>query len=156
MKEIESDRRRRAEEDAASLRLIQEMNNQEECQDDDRRAEEEAASLRLIRQLQYDDSQGSCVPKSRPSVIGHLANRATRNGSYFGGESSFPVLASNNVSDPTTGWTKVSKPKQVKGPAPGQEGGGRPQPETECGICFDAMSHSIRQLPSDLGRGRGL
>ena len=54
------------------------------------------------------------------------------------------------------GWTKVSKPKQVKGPALGQEGGGRPQPETECGICFDAMSHSIRQLPCVLGRGRGL
>ena len=73
--------------------------------------------MRLIRQLQYDDSQGSCVPKSRPSVIGHLANRATRNGSYFGGESSFPALASNNVSDPTMGWTKVTKPKQVRVPA---------------------------------------
>ena len=128
LKEIESDRRRRAEEEAASLRLIQEMNNQEECQDDDRRAEEEAASLRLIRQLQHDDSRGSCVPVSRPSVIGHLANRATRNGNYFGGESSFPALASNSVSDPTTGWTKVSRPKQDRGPVPGQEGGGGPQP----------------------------
>ena len=116
MKEIESDRRRRAEEEAASLRLIQEMNNQEECQDDDRRAEEEAASLRLIRELQHDDSQGSCVPESRPSVIGHLANQTTRNGSYFGGESSFPALASNNVSDSMMGWTKVTKPKQVRVP----------------------------------------
>ena len=66
--------------------------------------------------------------------MGHLANRATRNGNYFGGESSFPALASNNVSDPTMGWTKVSKPKQVKGPVPGQEGSGGPQPEAECGI----------------------
>merc|ERR1712242_623108 len=91
MKEIESDRRRRAE--------------------------EEAASLRLIRELQHDDSQGSCVPESRPSVIGHLANQTTRNGSYFGGESSFPALASNNVSDSMMGWTKVTKPKQVRVPA---------------------------------------
>ena len=79
-------------------------------------------------------SQESCVPKPRPSVVGHLANQATRNGSYFGGESSFPALASNSVSDPTMGWAKVPKPKQVKGPAPGQEGGDGPQPETEGGI----------------------
>ena len=91
------------------------MNNQEECQDDDRRAEEEAASLRFIRELQHD-SHGSCVPESRPSVIGHLANQTTRNGSYFGGESSFPGLASNNVSDSMMGWTKVTKPKQVRVP----------------------------------------